>query len=110
MLKIVSADRPGDGATLRLEGRVIGPWVDELRRACQRVLVTDTRLTLDLHEVAFVERDGLELLRSLADQGVAVVNCPAFVHEQLRALCRCQRTPPTPRNWGRPCTPKPKHP
>ena len=89
MLKIVSADRPGDGATLRLEGRVIGPWVDELRRACQRVLVTDTRLTLDLHEVAFVERAGLELLRSLADEGVAVVNCPAFVHEQLRALCRC---------------------
>ena len=89
MLRIASADRPGGGATLTLEGRVIGPWVDELRRACQRILVAGAPLTLDLHDVAFVERDGLELLRSLVDAGVAVVNCPAFVHEQLRALSRC---------------------
>jgi hypothetical protein len=40
---------------------------------------------------------------------VAVVNCPAFVHEQLRALSQCERTPATPRNWGRPCRPKPTH-
>jgi len=89
MLRIASADRPGYGATLVLEGRVIGPWVDELRRACQRVLVTGAPLTLDLREVAFVGRDGLELLRRLVDGGVALVNCPAFVSEQLRALSRC---------------------
>jgi hypothetical protein len=89
MLRIASADTPGNGATLTLEGRVIGPWVDELRRACQRILVTGATLTLDLREVAFVERNGLELLRSLVDGGVAVVNCPAFVREQLRALSRC---------------------
>ncbi len=89
MLRIVSADGPGSGATLRLEGRVIGPWVDELRLSCRRVLVTGATLTLDLSEVAFVERDGLELLRSLVDNGVAVVNCPVFVHEQLKTLCRC---------------------
>jgi hypothetical protein len=89
MLRIASADRPGSGATLRLEGRVMGPWVDELRRACQGALVSGSPLSLDLHEVAFVDREGLELLRSLVDVGVAVVNCPPFVHEQLRALSRC---------------------
>jgi hypothetical protein len=89
MLRIAAADNAGTGEILRLEGRVIGPWVDELRRACQRVLVTGATLTLDLHEVAFLDRGGLELLRRLVDDGVAIANCPAFVREQLRALSRC---------------------
>jgi hypothetical protein len=90
MLRIASADSPGTSATtLTVEGRVVGPWVEELRRSCQRALVTGAELTLDLHEVAFVERDGLELIQSLVDLGVTVVNCPAFVREQLKALSRC---------------------
>jgi hypothetical protein len=90
MLRIASADSPGGSATtLTVEGRVVGPWVDELRHACQRILVTGAELILDLHEVAFVERDGLELLQSLVDRGVTIVNCPAFVREQLKALSRC---------------------
>lgn len=89
MLRIVAAGNPGTSTTLTVEGRVVGPWVDELRGSCQRILVTGAELTLDLQEVAFVERDGLELLQSLVDRGVTVVNCPAFVREQLRALSRC---------------------
>jgi ABC-type transporter Mla MlaB component len=89
MLRIAATHGPGNGATMTLEGRVIGPWVDEVRRACERALVTCEALTLDLHEVAFVDRDGLELLKDLADRGVTVVNCPVFLHEQLRALSRC---------------------
>ncbi|MGH7359317.1 MAG: hypothetical protein ACREJR_10940 [Candidatus Rokuibacteriota bacterium] len=89
MLRIASANSPGNCATLTVEGRVVGPWVDELRGACQRILVTGVELTLDIHEVAFVERDGLELLQSLVERGVTVVNCPAFVREQLKALSRC---------------------
>jgi hypothetical protein len=89
MLRIVALERSGDGATLRLEGRVIGPWVDELRRSCERYLATGATLTLDLGDVAFVERDGVRLLQNLVDGGVAVVNCPAFVCEQLKALSRC---------------------
>jgi ABC-type transporter Mla MlaB component len=88
MLRIATADGPGTSVTLTLEGRVMGPWIDELRRACQRVLVTAAELRLDLHEVAFVERDGLALLQDLVDRGVTVVNCPAFVREQLKALSR----------------------
>ena len=89
MLRIATASESGNSATLTLEGRVIGPWVDELRRACQRVVVAGAELRLDLHEVAFVDRDGLALLKSLVDRGVTVVNCPAFVREQLKALSRC---------------------
>lgn len=89
MLRIVVLERGGDRTTLTLEGRVIGPWVDELRRSCERILATGSTLTLDLAEVAFVERDGARLLRNLVDSGVTVVKCPAFVNEQLEALSRC---------------------
>lgn len=86
MLRIVTVERQGNGATLTLEGRVIGPWVDELRQSCERILGSGVPLTLDLTEVAFVERDGVRLLKHLVEGGVAVVNCPAFVCEQLKAL------------------------
>jgi hypothetical protein len=89
MLRIVTLWAGDDGATLRLEGRIVGPWVDELRRACQEVRARGATLTLDAGDVAFVERRGARLLRDLMDQGVAVVNCPAFVCEQLKALSRC---------------------
>jgi hypothetical protein len=89
MLRIVMLETAGDGAMLSLEGRVIGPWVDELRRSCERILASGATLTLDLAEVAFLERDGVRLLKDLVDGGVAVVNCPAFVTEQLKALSPC---------------------
>jgi hypothetical protein len=89
MLRIVSLGEREEGVTLALEGRVIGPWVEELRRSCERALDARATLTLDLAEVAYVERDGVRLLQRLVGGGVTVVNCPAFVSEQLKALSRC---------------------
>jgi hypothetical protein len=89
MLRIVALEGPGKSATLALEGRVIGPWVGELRRSCERILATGATLTLDLGEVGFIERDGVRLLKDLTDGGVSVINCPAFVCEQLKAAARC---------------------
>lgn len=89
LLRIVLLETPGNGAMLSLKGRGIGPWVDELRQSCERILATGATLTLDLAEVAFVERDGVRLLKNLIDGGMAVVNCPAFVTEQLKTLSPC---------------------
>ena len=85
MLKIVFLGT-ADATTLRLEGRVIGPWVDELRRSCERMLMTSTTLALDASEVSFVDRDGVRLLRSLISRGVALQHCSPFVAEQLKAV------------------------
>ena len=48
MLKIESAKTMDGRPKLRIEGRVIGPWVVELRRACERALAGAAELTLDL--------------------------------------------------------------
>lgn len=84
MLKIESI-RTADGRPkLRVEGRVIGPWVSELQLACEQALGEGVGLALDLSEVAFVDHTGLEFLCTLGQQGV-VLDCSAFVAEQLRA-------------------------
>jgi anti-anti-sigma regulatory factor len=84
MLKIESAKSTDGCPRLTLEGRVIGPWVGEVRDACEQALAAGFGLTLDLSEVVFVDKRGLELLRALGQRGVRL-DCSAFVAEQLKA-------------------------
>ena len=75
---------------LRLEGQVRGPWVEELRRACDQVFGKNghrrNRLVLDLAEVSFIDADGVTLFRELTARRVLVTNCSPFVAEQLKEV------------------------
>jgi hypothetical protein len=70
---------------LKVEGRVIGPWVEELRGACESALARGGRLTVDLAGVGFVDRDGLALLQWLRRRDVGLRHCSTFVDEQLKS-------------------------
>lgn len=85
MLRIEFVEAPSSATTLRLQGRVIGPWVDELQRVCERVLASGAALTLDLGDVSFVDRGGVRLLRGLTNRDVTLLNGSGFVGEQLKA-------------------------
>jgi ABC-type transporter Mla MlaB component len=82
MLRIDTTETD-DGTLLRLEGRVIGPWVAELRRAADDVLARRRRLTLDLTSVSYVDASGVALLRQLGRRHVAFANTTPFVAAQL---------------------------
>lgn len=83
MLKIVVESR--DGASfVRAEGQMIGPWVNELRRSLEELVREGVEPIVDLNGVSFVDREGVHLLRSLGDRGVAVVNSSSFVAAQLK--------------------------
>ena len=84
MLRIELFDRRDGTTTLELAGRVVGPWVDELSRSCERVLGIGGTLTVDLGQVSFVDRDGVQFLKRLRTRDVALVNCSPFVAEQLK--------------------------
>jgi anti-anti-sigma regulatory factor len=86
MLRIELFDRRDGTATLELAGRVVGPWVDELSRSCESVLRIGGALTVDLGQVSFVDRDGVQFLKRLRARDVALVNCSPFLAEQLKAL------------------------
>ena len=88
VLRISKSEIPGEQVTLRLEGQVIGPWVEELRLTCDRILKQGGRLALDLTNVSFFDREGLMLCRRLAESQVSLENPSVFVAEQLKGA-RC---------------------
>ena len=84
MLRIELLDQKDGTTTLELAGRVVGPWVDELSRSCERVLAIGSPLSVDLGQVSFIDRDGVRFLQRLRARDVALVNCSPFVAEQLK--------------------------
>lgn len=69
MLKITVREETS-GATLAVEGRLAGPWVDELERAWRAL--PDPRQghpTVDLSGVTFIDGEGKALLTRLWEEG-----------------------------------------
>ena len=93
MLRIDRIEIISGATTLRLEGQVTGPWVDELRRTCEPLLAASgTTLILDVAGVSFVALDGVTLFGRLMGQGGAVVNSSPFVAEQFKVTSSCGHT------------------
>lgn len=84
MLKISQAEPVNHAVTLRLEGRVVGPWVTELQKSCEEVLTEGRLLKLHLADVEFMDTEGVALLSSLRARGVSLLECPPFATEQLK--------------------------
>ena len=68
---------------LRVEGRIVGEWVDLLDTTCREVGDEGVGLILDLSGVTFVSFAGLDVLRRLRAGGVAFHDCPRY----LKDLC-----------------------
>jgi hypothetical protein len=84
MLRLHIREAVMETATVSLEGRVIGLWMEELRRVCKGILARGARLVPDLSEVVFVRKAGIDLFRRLRDRQVVFRNCSLFVGEQLK--------------------------
>jgi hypothetical protein len=84
LLKISIADQTEKVTTLRLEGRVIGPWVKELRTVCDQEISEGRSVSLDVAEVTFMDREAVALLRRLNGNVVTLLNCSPLLTEQLK--------------------------
>lgn len=86
MLKI-SEEQSGDSVRLVLEGRLVGPWVEELGRVCTARLAENPRphFVIDLCGVTSMDADGQELLHELLHRG-AVLNCSDVLNQYLVEL------------------------
>lgn len=62
-------------ATLRLEGKLAGAWVQELERCCQDALARaeNRALVIELDAVTFVDEEGRSLLREMHEAGATLV-------------------------------------
>ncbi|PYV87203.1 MAG: hypothetical protein DMG90_18865 [Acidobacteria bacterium] len=84
MLRISIIEDSAESVRLALEGSLVGPWVDEVRKQSETALADSKAVTLDLEKVRFVDASGTALLRELASRKVQQMNCSAFLSQQLK--------------------------
>ena len=84
MLRISIINESEQSVRLALEGWLVGPWVDELRRESEQPLSEAKALQLDFAKVLFVDPKGVALLRELAGRQVEYVNCSTLLRQQLQ--------------------------
>lgn len=78
---------PTDGErerTLRLEGRLVEPWVSELLTAGREAASDGRSVVLDLAGVTFLDAAGAACLRHLQEQGATIRGCSGFIAELLK--------------------------
>jgi ABC-type transporter Mla MlaB component len=95
MLKITLLDSAKE-FRFRLEGKLSGPWVDELRQCW----LTDSSTTegrstaVDLDDVEYVDPAGETLLGDMSREGVQLYSSTPFMHgivEQIESAALCVR-------------------
>lgn len=83
MLKITETARNESGRSFKLEGKLLGPWVDELRNVCIPLLDRLEQVGLDLAGVTYVNPAGAKLLCELVRQGIIIIRISAFVENVM---------------------------
>jgi hypothetical protein len=85
MLRITIVESSEIAVTLRVEGRITGPWVEELRIVCDVYAFPDgVQLSLELADISFADAAGVGLLKELRNRGAGLVGATPFLAEQLK--------------------------
>ena len=70
MLRITQVNEDSGQVCLKVEGRVIGDWISELDRTCGSCLSQNRPITLDLSDVTYIDRQGVETLKRVLGEKV----------------------------------------
>ena len=72
MLKITFNDTP-DSTNVKLEGKLSGPWVDELERSwTEHSPHASGAVIIDLSGVTYIDSEGKRLLSRMVEKGVCL--------------------------------------
>ena len=69
-------------ATLNLDGKLLGPWVDEVRTIVAG-LHAEESVRLNLQGLSFADPNGIALLQELRRSGVELAGCSALIAGML---------------------------
>ena len=75
---------------LVVEGKLVAPWSDELKAACERAGsgLEGRELVIDLKTLTTISQQGENLLLELMKQGVRFRGCGVFTNEILKQVAR----------------------
>jgi ABC-type transporter Mla MlaB component len=82
-------------ATVALEGKLLAPWVDEVRTIVTNLLRSDA-VRLNLDELSFADSSGIVLLHELDRAGVDLCGCSPLI-TGLLAECNIRQGAPVHR-------------
>jgi hypothetical protein len=86
VLKITVTETPGERRWV-VQGRLVGPWVSELRATWRRWGSRDKRTCIiDLNDVTFIDKGGERLLRALAKKGAQLVARGVYIEHVLEEV------------------------
>jgi anti-anti-sigma regulatory factor len=75
---------------LVVEGKLVAPWSDELKAACERAAsgLNGRELVIDLKNVTPISQQGENLLLELMKHGVRCRGCGVFTNQILKQVAR----------------------
>ena len=81
-----------DVAMIRLEGKLVGPWVEELERCWNTAMAgwRNTQLLVDLNMVTFVDASGRALLTKMHNAGARLMGRGILTTYILEQIGHCQ--------------------
>ena len=87
MLRITRISEPNT-ITLKLEGKLAGPWVEELLKTWRSVAeaAQGEALVADLNDVTFIDRSGERLLARMHAAGTALVAEGTYMSQRLQRI------------------------
>jgi ABC-type transporter Mla MlaB component len=83
MLRITS-QATKKGQLLRLEGKLLSPWVQELE-SCLVLHSEQAPVQLELSALSFADSAGVKVLRHAMQHGIALSGCTGFLQTLLRS-------------------------
>ena len=75
MLKITQIAEDNTSVTIKLEGRIVGQWVNELKKECRKYMRRRNVLILDLSGATFADDRGIKMLSAMAGNQVRLTRC-----------------------------------
>jgi hypothetical protein len=78
---------------LELEGKLIAPWADELKTACEKATaeLRDRELIVDIRHLIAITREGESVLLELMNDGVKFRGYGVFAKHILKNLAKRTR-------------------
>jgi anti-anti-sigma regulatory factor len=87
MLKITILETTSERRWI-VQGRLVGPWVSELRTTWKKVHRTPDKRAciIDLNDVTFIDKSGERLLRAMSKKGAQLMSGGLYVKHVLEQL------------------------
>ena len=83
-LLLITQPVPVTLISIGLEGKLLGAWVDEARQIVAAARTSD-RVCLNLRGLTFADSRGIELLRTLRQEGIPLLRCSPLIEGLLAA-------------------------